>query len=167
MTNGWRHSGTHRPPNEEEGAPPVTLHGITILIVDDTDDIRRACMFFLTALGATVMEESSAAAGLRTLVRERPDVLLSDIKMPDHDGLWLIAQIRALPSHQGGNTPAAAITGENTPRDEQVSLSAGFQYHLPKPVDADRLAGVVARLAGSSGCGTATAVSRRHLPPSC
>ena len=101
----------------------------------------------LTHFGATVTAEVSADLALATLMRERPDVLLSDIKMPVHDGLWLIAQVRRLPAHQGGETPAAALTGNVFPEHRATILRAGFQYHVPKPVSAAQLAGIVALLA--------------------
>ena len=125
----------------------VGLHGIRVLLVDDLELIRTALGAVLTALGAAVSVEASAAAALETLTRERPDVLVSDIEMPEHDGLWLIAQVRALPESDGGTTPAVALTGRVSAEDRAEILRAGFQYHLPKPADMARLAGVIALLA--------------------
>ena len=124
-----------------------TLHGIKVLVVDDNDAVREMLMDLLTHLGATVTAEVSADLALATLIRERPDVLLSDIAMPDHDGLWLIAQVRRLPVHQGGETPAAALTGNVLAEHRATILRAGFQYHVPKPFSAAQLAGIVALLA--------------------
>ena len=124
-----------------------TLRGIKVLVVDDNDAVREMLTDLLTHLGATVTAEVSAERGLATLIRERPDVLLSDIAMPDHDGLWLIAQVRRLPAHQGGETPAAALTGNLLAEHRATILRAGYQYHVPKPFSAAHLAGIVALLA--------------------
>ena len=125
----------------------ATLHGIKVLVVDDNDAVREVLTEILTHLGATVTAEASADLGLATLMRERPDVLLSDIAMPDHDGLWLITQVRRLPANEGGETPAAALTGNVLAEHRAAILRAGFQYHIPKPFSAAQLAGIVALLA--------------------
>ena len=123
------------------------LDGIRVLMVDDLEDMTAPLAEILTMFGATVLVEASAGAALATLKRERPDVLLSDISMPEHDGFWLIAQVRSLPEADGGATPAAALTGKVLANDRAQVLRAGFQYHVPKPVDPDHLAGIVALLA--------------------
>ena len=124
-----------------------TLHGIKVLVVDDDDAVREVLTEVLTDLGATVTADASADLALATLTRERPDVLLSDIAMPGHDGLWLITQVRRLPANEGGETPAAALTGNILAEHRATILRAGFQYHIPKPVSAAQLAGIVALLA--------------------
>jgi CheY-like chemotaxis protein len=124
----------------------VLLHGLRVLVVDDASSVRSAVKRFLTGYGAIVTTEASAVAALATLVRERPDVLLSDIAMPDFDGFWLIEQVRSLPECDGGATPAVAITAKDT-ADRGVLLKAGFQEHVPKPFDPDHLASVVGSLA--------------------
>jgi CheY-like chemotaxis protein len=75
---------------------------------------------------------------------------LSNIGMPDADGYMLIRALRALPRDRGGQTPAVALTGLSTDEDRVRALRAGFQYHVPKPVDARTLVGVVAGLAARS-----------------
>jgi CheY-like chemotaxis protein len=124
-----------------------TLHGIKVLVVDDNPMVREMLATGLARFGATVTAEVSADVALATLTRERPDVLLSDIEMPGHDGFWLISQVRILPAHRGGETPAAAITGNALAEDRAAILSAGFQCHVPKPVDLDQLAEIVTLLA--------------------
>jgi CheY-like chemotaxis protein len=94
-----------------------------------------------------VTSVDSAVAGLAVVKRERPDALLSNISMPDKDGYWLIREVRKLPPNQGGDVPAAAVTGLTTTNDRLACLRAGFQYHVPKPAALSRLAGVVALLA--------------------
>ena len=124
-----------------------TLRGIKVLVVDDNDAVREMLTEVLTDLGATVTAEASADVALATLTRERPDVLLSDIAMPGHDGLWLITQVRRLPAHKGGETPAAALTGNVLAEHRAAILRAGFQYHVPKPFSPAQLAGIIALLA--------------------
>ena len=79
---------------------------------------------------------------------EPVDVLVSDIEMPVEDGYSLISKIRALPAEQGGEIPAAALTAYARAEDRMRVLRSGFQFHLPKPVDAAELVTVVASLAG-------------------
>jgi CheY-like chemotaxis protein len=81
------------------------------------------------------------------LQREHPDVLVSDLAMPDKGGYWLIDQVRALPAERGGATPAAALTGFTGPEHRSRILRAGFQYHIEKPVALEELARIVALLA--------------------
>lgn len=101
----------------------------------------------LEAHGATVMAVGSAEQALEALMRTRPDVLVSDIQMPDKGGYWLIGQVRALPVPSGGATPAAALTGLLGPEHRASVLRAGFQYHIEKPVQLRALIGVVGLLA--------------------
>ena len=125
--------------------PP--LDGIRVLVVDDVLEVREAVGDILMALGATVTLEGHAPDALETLIRERPDVLVSDISMPVHDGFWLITAVRALAERDGGATPAAALTGNVSAEARAAVLRAGFQYHVPKPFDPKHLAGVIALLA--------------------
>jgi CheY-like chemotaxis protein len=97
--------------------------------------------------GAAVTAVGSADEALEVLKRERPDVLVSDLAMPDKGGYWLIGQVRALPPERGGLTPAAALTGFTGPEHRASILRAGFQYHIEKPVTLEKLVGVVGLLA--------------------
>ena len=132
---------------EGDDSPTPALQGIKVLVVDDNALVREMLAASLARLGAVVTAEVSADGALATLTRERPDVLLSDIDMPEHDGFWLIGQIRILPAHRGGDTPAAAITGKVLDEDRAAILNAGFQCHVPKPVDIDQLAEIISLLA--------------------
>jgi CheY-like chemotaxis protein len=102
----------------------------------------------LTRRGAHVFTSLSANEGLAMLRRERPDVVLADIEMPGQDGLTFIRKIRALPPSDGGRVPAAALTAYASSNDRTQALLAGFNMHVPKPVQPDELAAVVGRLAG-------------------
>ena len=125
----------------------VYLGGVSVLLVDDCELIRATVAQMLEHYGATVTAVASADQALEALMRERPDVLVSDLAMPDRGGYWLIGKVRALPPERGGATPAAALTGFTGPEHRASILRAGFQYHIEKPVSLKKLAGVVALLA--------------------
>jgi signal transduction histidine kinase/ActR/RegA family two-component response regulator len=122
------------------------LSGIKVLVVDDETDARDLVATTLRRCGATVLTASSAAEAFDLLRRERPHALLSDIGMPEEDGLSLLRKVRSLPADQGGQTPAAALTAYASPEDRVSVIRAGFQSHIPKPVHAAELAAVVASL---------------------
>jgi CheY-like chemotaxis protein len=125
----------------------VYLGGVSVLVVDDCKLVRGTVAAMLEYYGATVTAVASADEALEALVRERPDVLVSGLTMPDKGGYWLIGQVRALRPERGGATPAAALTGFTGPEHRASILRAGFQYHIEKPVALQKLAGVVALLA--------------------
>ena len=136
----------------------VYLGGVSVLVVEDCELVRTTETAMRENYGATVTAVGSADEALTALERERPDVLVSDLTMPDKGGYWLIGQVRALPASRGGETPAAALTAHTGPEHRASILRAGFQYHIEKPVALERLAGVVALLAlkspiDSSPCG--------------
>jgi PAS domain S-box-containing protein len=125
------------------------LKGLRVLVVDDDPDTRALLVMTLEQSGAaSVAAVASATEALGALTRLAPDVLLSDIGMPNVDGYELIRQIRALPAGEGGHTPAAALTAYATPDDRQRALDAGYNLHISKPVEPNELAAAVARLAG-------------------
>jgi CheY-like chemotaxis protein len=123
------------------------LAGIRVLVVDDEAEVLTLTRAILEDEGAIVSGSASASDALDTLQRERPDALISDLSMPGNDGYWLIGKIRALSPARGGMTPAAAVTGNVSVEDRARVVRAGFQFHVPKPVDWERLIGVVAVLA--------------------
>ncbi len=123
------------------------LAGVRVVAVDDDADARKLLGTVLTRCRATVTVVASAAEALEAVRRERPDVLLSDVEMPGEDGYALIAQVRALPPEEGGQTPAAALTAYARMEDRTRALRAGFQMHVPKPVEPAELVAVVANLA--------------------
>jgi CheY-like chemotaxis protein len=129
------------------GLDDVYLGGVRVLVVDDCKLVRATVAAMLEHYGATVTAVASADEALEALVRERPDVLVSDLAMPDKGGYWLIGKVRALRPEGGGATPAAALTGFTGPEHRASILRAGFQYHIEKPVALEKLAGVVALLA--------------------
>jgi CheY-like chemotaxis protein len=127
-----------------DGTP--RLDGIRVLVVEGAPHVRELVVEALGLCGARVIAVDSAIKGLVALKRERPDVLVSSLAMPDHDGYWLIRQVRSLPPLDGGSTPAAAFTGRTTREDRLNALRAGFQYHVAKPAELSQLAEVVALL---------------------
>ena len=123
------------------------LDGVRALVVDDSAVIRALLQATLEECGAVVTAVGAADAALQAVVHERPDVIVSDLEMPNKGGYWLIGQVRALSPEHGGLTPAVALTGLVGPEHRASALRAGFQYHLEKPVDVYALVGVVASLA--------------------
>ena len=111
-------------------------------------DGREIVCKVLEICGAEVLSASSAAEALPLVVRERPDVIVSDVGMPEEDGYSFLARVRALPVADGGLTPAAALTAFASTEDRMRALKAGFQIHVPKPVQPAELATVVASLSG-------------------
>lgn len=129
-----------------EGLP--SLAGLRVLVVDDEEDTRDLIRAVLQEWGSEVITSHSAAEALVCLENCQPDVLISDLGMPEEDGYSLISRIRSLPADQGGEIPAAALTAYARAEDRMRVLRAGFQFHLPKPVDSAELVTVVASLAG-------------------
>jgi PAS domain S-box-containing protein len=142
-------SATERHPADEGVPPPsISLEGLTVLAVDDKRDSLELVSAVLTRRGAHVFTSLNAIEGLAILRRERPDVVLADIEMPGQDGLTFIRKVRALSPSEGGRVPAAALTAYASSTDRTQALLAGFNIHVPKPVQPDELAAVVGRLAG-------------------
>ena len=143
---------SHRPPLDVNRAPrPLPrLEGTRVLVVDDEPDAVEIVTELLGNAGAVVMGASSAEEVLRKLPAFQPTVLVSDIGMPGMDGYDLIRSVRALDPEHGGRTPALALTAYTRREDVERSLTAGFQAHLGKPVDAEKLLTTIAGLAGTS-----------------
>ena len=131
----------------EQPADPSTLDGIVVLVVDDDpldlDYVRSS----LEHYGAFVLTASSAREARDCLSRHHPDVLVSDLKMPDESGFELIRQVREMDRAQGRITPAAAVTALTRSEDRRDALAAGYQRHIAKPADPADLAAVIKELA--------------------
>jgi len=124
----------------------LSLAGVQILVVDDDTDSRDFVAFVLEQDGAEVITASSALAVLQVLEQTKPDVLVSDIGMPDMDGYTLLRQLRTWSAEQGGKIPAIALTAFASNQDRQQALAAGFQMHLSKPINPEELVAVIVRL---------------------
>jgi PAS domain S-box-containing protein len=127
------------------------LAGIQILVVDDDDDTRDFHTFVLEQAGAMVTAVTSAKEALQILAESEPDMLLSDIGMPEMDGYMLMRQVRALQANQAKQIPAIALTAYAGEINQQQALESGFQKHLSKPVEPEELIKEIATLIGISG----------------
>ena len=124
------------------------LDGLRILIVDDSADGRTLTSLVLSQAGASVKAVASVREALKMLEIERPDVLVTDIGLPDEDGFALVRHIRQSEAERGGFLPAIALTGYARAEDRVGILAAGFQAHIPKPVEPVELAAVIANITG-------------------
>jgi PAS domain S-box-containing protein len=135
-----------RPPSGEGASE---LAGVTVLVVDDETDARELIKRILNDSGARVHTAGTAAQALQLLLAERPDMLISDIGMPDIDGFELLALVRALGTGKGGDLPAIALTAFARSEDRTRALREGFQAHIAKPVEPAQLIAVVSTIAAS------------------
>jgi signal transduction histidine kinase/ActR/RegA family two-component response regulator len=145
-------AGAPRPrhPRAVDGVAEVVLRRldrIRVLLVDDEPTANEALQALLDSCGAEVRVAGSSAQALQTLDVWKPDVLISDIAMPEEDGYALIRKIRTRSPEQGGDIPAAALTAYAKIEDRVNILAAGFQMYLSKPADPSELIAVVASLA--------------------
>ena len=129
----------------------VHLSGVMVLIVDDEPDARTLIRRVLEQCQAEVIAAASAAEGLALLKQHRPDVLISDIGMPETDGYRFLRQVRQLSPIEGGRTPAIALTAFARSEDRTRAMMAGYQVHIAKPIEAQELLATVGSLAGRTG----------------
>jgi CheY-like chemotaxis protein len=126
----------------------INFDGLRVLLVEDDDDSRKLLETMLKRYGAEVTSCSSAKLALTCFEERPPDILISDIAMPEQDGYELLRKIRALPSDRGGDVAAIALTGYATRRDRERALAGGYQLHLAKPVEQSELVGAIASIVG-------------------
>ncbi len=148
-----RPSGARAPAAQVAAAPegPWPLAGLSrlrVLVVDDDPDSREVVREVLEQAGATVSVAASTREALVSIAERPPDVLLSDLGMPEEDGYQLMRRVRALSTAAGGSVPAAALTAYTQAEDRNAAHDAGFQGYLAKPIDPAELTAAVARLAG-------------------
>ncbi|MBN3994431.1 MAG: AAA family ATPase [Nostoc sp. NMS2] len=124
----------------------LPLSGLEILVVDDDADMREFLPFMLEQYGATVTAVASAIAALTALSQFQPNLIISDIGMPEMDGYMLMRQIRSLEPEQGGTIPAIALTAYAGEIDHQQAIAVGFQQHISKPVDPEELVKAIGSL---------------------
>ncbi|EAU68838.1 signal transduction histidine kinase (sthk) with cheb and cher activity [Stigmatella aurantiaca DW4/3-1] len=130
---------TRGSPGPQNAGVSSRLKGLRILVVDDEPGTRESAAELLGQAGAEVRTAESVVTALALLQDFMPEVLLSDVAMPGQDGYTLIRAVRALSPERGGNIPAIALTALVGDADRRAVLSAGFQRHLAKPIDIDRL----------------------------
>ena len=131
--------------SQDREQPEASLSGLRVLVVDDDEESVRVVAAHLERHQALVLTAASAGDALALVQRERIDVLLADIAMPNEDGYTLIRKVRALPAPAAA-IPAAALTAFVRDEDRRQALGAGFQVHLAKPIDPHALVDAVARL---------------------
>ncbi|HMI83750.1 MAG TPA: PAS domain S-box protein [Polyangiaceae bacterium] len=127
---------------------PSELGGLKVLVIDDEPDARELVQAVLAEGGAQVTLASSAAEAFEMIRAQRPDVIVSDIGMPDEDGYVFIRKLRELSREEGGRIPAVALTAYARAEDRRNALLAGFQNHAAKPIEPQELLIVIANLAG-------------------
>jgi PAS domain S-box-containing protein len=126
----------------------VRLDGVHVLLVEDDDDSRKLLGTMLKRYGARVTSTKSAAEALNVFSSDLPDLLISDIGMPDEDGYEFIRKLRALPAEKGGQTPAIALTGYASRKDRERALAAGYHQHIAKPIEQTEMITAIAALVG-------------------
>jgi two-component system CheB/CheR fusion protein len=132
---------------------PVSLRGVCVLLVEDDQPTRRVLQELLQQAGAQVSAVASVGEAMECFVRSRPAIILSDIGLPDEDGFVLVQRIRSLEDIEGQGckrTPAIALTAFASEQDRQRALAAGFDQHLAKPVDPQRLVSAIRALVPES-----------------
>ena len=127
-------------------AQGLRLDGVRVLVVEDDDDTREVLTLGLELQGAEVLAVGSARAALGAIEEFAPMVILSDIGLPDEDGLSMMRKLRRMTS-ACGRTPAAAVTAFTLSDDGDEPIRAGFQRHFRKPVETRMLFEAVAELA--------------------
>lgn len=144
------HTPSQANQDERSSQQFLDLSDIKILVVDDETDTRDLVAFVLEQQGAQVITATSAHEALLVLPYAKPDVLLSDIGMPEMDGYMLIQQVRMLAPDQGGQIPAIALTAYAGDTNQQQVLAAGFQKHISKPIEPEALVQAIVGLVRST-----------------
>jgi len=139
--------------NHEESSTsnPLSIAGVRVLLVEDKADARDLITMMLAQDGAEVRTAVSATEALVACNEWRPDILISDIGMPEEDGYTLMKKLRARESERGGHIPAIALTAYARREDRLRALSVGYESHVPKPVDPIDLVAAVASLTNRIG----------------
>jgi signal transduction histidine kinase/CheY-like chemotaxis protein len=139
------------PSRAGDGMELPRLESVAVLVVDDEPDAREMLKRVLEMRGARVVIAANGMQAIEMLRRERPEVIVSDVGMPELDGYEMIRLVRSLPPEQGGRTPAIALTAFARSEDRRRAMLAGFQVHIAKPVEAAELIATVANLSGRAG----------------
>jgi signal transduction histidine kinase/ActR/RegA family two-component response regulator len=129
--------------------PTVALVGTRVLVVDDEPDAREILEFVLREAGADVVAQASGMEAVPIVRTFKPDVIVSDIGMPGHDGYEFIRTVRGLDAADGGRTPAIALTAFARSEDRTRAMLAGYQVHLAKPIEPQELVAAVLSLAAT------------------
>jgi signal transduction histidine kinase/ActR/RegA family two-component response regulator len=151
---------------DAQGQPQYAgLAGTRVLVLDDSHDAREIIALILRRAGANVTTATTPQEARLLLPDARPDVIVSDIAMPDEDGYEFIQSVRMLPPEGGGAIPAIALTAYAREEDRLKSLNAGFQAHMAKPIEPGDLVDLVSQFSPRpAGAGTHTPRHPRHAP---
>ena len=132
----------------QSNSPSPILDGLRVLVVDDDADNLELIEIIFEVYQAHVQTAASVDEAINVIEEWTPDIVISDISMPNKDGFSLIHSIRIKEAEVGGFLPAVALTGCVLPENRRLVFNAGFQMFIPKPFDADELVTVVAKLTG-------------------
>ena len=133
---------------------PDRLDGLKVLVVDDEQDTCDLLKMMLERCGAEITIATSAGSALEAMGQTSFDLILSDVGMPGTDGYELMQMIRNLPAERGGRTPAIALTAYARAQDRLRAFRAGYEMHVPKPIEYAELVTVMASLAGRNNNGS-------------
>lgn len=159
MTAG---SGRPEPALRSFGSQPIELEGRRILMVDDQAESRELVATVLQSFHAEVSSSPSGADALERLHRERFDLIVSDVGMPDMDGYALIRRIRRELPVPASNIPAVALTAYARSEERSTALKAGFDVHVPKPVEPAKLLRVLMSVLKEHGGPLESGPPERH-----
>ena len=142
--------------------PSARLDGLRVMVVDDEPDTREMLSLMIGQLGAEVCACATSHDAMNLLGEWKPDVIVSDIEMPDEDGYELMRKVRQLEANSGERkVPAIALTAYGRVEDRVRALSAGYQMHIAKPAEPAELAAVIASLAARNA-GVAAPLAKPH-----
>jgi CheY-like chemotaxis protein len=125
----------------------IALDNLRVLVIDDEPDARELIRRVLSQCNAHVITAASAEEGLRVLLAQKPNVIVSDVGMPEKDGYQFIREVRSLSASDGGRTPAIALTAFARSEDRTRAMRAGYQVHISKPIEPQELIATVGSLA--------------------
>jgi CheY-like chemotaxis protein len=120
--------------------------GLRVLVIEDSVDAVQMLKAWLSTFGCEVLSATHAREGLRLAIEEKPDLIISDIGMPDVDGYELMRMLRKIEGLE--KVPAIALTGYDHPEEKKLSVDAGYDAHLAKPADLRRLLSLIKKLTG-------------------
>jgi signal transduction histidine kinase/DNA-binding response OmpR family regulator len=140
------------------------LRGLRILVVDDEADSRELVATILKRSGGQVRCSESAAAALEAFKEWQPDLLISDLAMPNEDGFTLLRKLRKLRSKRAREIPAVALSAYASDEDRAISLAKGFQMHLPKPIEPETLISSIVTAVGRTGAAVAVGENGNDHP---
>ena len=126
----------------------ISCQGLRLLVVDDDADTRILLTFLFELEGAEVIAVASADEALKRMSSFKPDILISDICLPDEDGYSLLLKVKNLEAKRGRKIPAIALTASTFEDDRKRALLAGYDIYQRKPIDLDELTSMVASLVG-------------------